>query len=171
ERLKADITIRVNQIVTFFLIESSYHILDQNRYQVDTSLIHLESRKSPIAGCLMLTLEGFPFITATTLRLKRDLITLSIVPRLWSTGPSSAFNILISFVLTLDFTCLLSTKLSTLEALKGLILKIPGAITLSLFITFNSREEGAEFEVTGFDKAFVLSTLGRTKDFGKGVTE
>ncbi|GJS45634.1 cysteine-rich receptor-like protein kinase 8 [Tanacetum coccineum] len=30
---------------------------------------------------------------------------------------------------------------------------------------------GAEFDVTGLDKAFVLSTLGRTVDFGKGVTE
>ncbi|GKG24141.1 hypothetical protein Tco_0392177, partial [Tanacetum coccineum] len=54
------------------------------------------------------------------------------------------------------------TKLSTLEALKGLILKIPGAITLSLFTTDDSREEGAEFEVTGFDKAFDLPTLGIT---------
>ncbi|GKA37005.1 hypothetical protein Tco_0723570 [Tanacetum coccineum] len=63
------------------------------------------------------------------------------------------------------------TKLSTLEALKGLILKIPRAITLSLFITIDSREEGAEFEVTGFDKAFDLPTLGITIDLGKGVTE
>nr|GFB37502.1 hypothetical protein [Tanacetum cinerariifolium] len=45
------------------------------------------------------------------------------------------------------------TKFSTLEALKGLILKIPGAITLSLFTIVDSREEGAKFEVTGFDKA------------------
>ncbi|GJY45710.1 hypothetical protein Tco_0434773 [Tanacetum coccineum] len=63
------------------------------------------------------------------------------------------------------------TKLSTLEALKGLILKIPGAITLSLFTTVDLREEGAEFEVTGFDKACVSSILGRPLDFGKGVTE
>nr|GFA61179.1 putative reverse transcriptase domain-containing protein [Tanacetum cinerariifolium] len=49
ECLKADNTIRVNQIVTIFLIESSIHILDQNRYPVDTSLIRLESRKSPTA--------------------------------------------------------------------------------------------------------------------------
>nr|GEU55177.1 hypothetical protein [Tanacetum cinerariifolium] len=49
ERLKADNTIRVNQIVTIFLIESSIHILDQNRYPVDKSLIHLESHKSPTA--------------------------------------------------------------------------------------------------------------------------
>ncbi|GJW34722.1 hypothetical protein Tco_0057642 [Tanacetum coccineum] len=46
ECLKADNTVRVNQIVTIFLIESSIHILDQNLYPVDTSLIHLESRKS-----------------------------------------------------------------------------------------------------------------------------
>nr|GEY82126.1 retrovirus-related Pol polyprotein from transposon TNT 1-94 [Tanacetum cinerariifolium] len=49
ERLKADNTVRVNQIVTIFLIESSIQILDQNRYPVDTSLIHLESHKSPTA--------------------------------------------------------------------------------------------------------------------------
>nr|GEV76308.1 hypothetical protein [Tanacetum cinerariifolium] len=49
EHLKADNTVRVNQIVTIFLIESLVHILDQNRYQVDTSLIHLESCKSPTA--------------------------------------------------------------------------------------------------------------------------
>ncbi|GJW89440.1 hypothetical protein Tco_0164780 [Tanacetum coccineum] len=49
ERLKVDNTIRVNQIVTIFLIESSIHILEQYRYPVDTSLIHLESRKSPTA--------------------------------------------------------------------------------------------------------------------------
>ncbi|GJW31534.1 hypothetical protein Tco_0051566 [Tanacetum coccineum] len=48
---------------------------------------------------------------------------------------------------------------------------IPGAITLSLFTTADSREEGAELEVTGFDKAFDLPTLGITVDLGKGVTE
>nr|GEV36564.1 hypothetical protein [Tanacetum cinerariifolium] len=47
ERLKADNMVRVNRIVIIFLIESSIHILDQNRYPVDTSLIHLESRNSP----------------------------------------------------------------------------------------------------------------------------
>ncbi|GJX89434.1 hypothetical protein Tco_0341448 [Tanacetum coccineum] len=62
-------------------------------------------------------------------------------------------------------------KLSTLKALKELILKIPGAMTLSLFTTVDSREEGAEFEVTGFDKTFDLPTLGITVDLGKGVTE
>ncbi|GJV89960.1 hypothetical protein Tco_1533898 [Tanacetum coccineum] len=48
-RQHVDNTIRVNQIVTIFLIESSIHILDQNRYPVDISLIRLESRKSPTA--------------------------------------------------------------------------------------------------------------------------
>ncbi|GKC65186.1 hypothetical protein Tco_1097784, partial [Tanacetum coccineum] len=60
------------------------------------------------------------------------------------------------------------TKLSTLKALKGLILKIYGAITLSLFTTVDSREEGAEFEVTGFDKAFDSPTLGGTR-FGRSA--
>nr|GEU71835.1 RNA-directed DNA polymerase, eukaryota, nucleotide-binding alpha-beta plait domain protein [Tanacetum cinerariifolium] len=40
---------RVNQIVTIFLIEPSIHLLDHYRYPVDTSLIHVESRKSPTA--------------------------------------------------------------------------------------------------------------------------
>ncbi|GJX72041.1 hypothetical protein Tco_0309212 [Tanacetum coccineum] len=47
ERLKADNTIRANQLVTILLIESSIHLLDLNRYPIDTSLIHIESRKSP----------------------------------------------------------------------------------------------------------------------------
>ncbi|GJW32439.1 hypothetical protein Tco_0052471 [Tanacetum coccineum] len=49
ERLKADITIRVNQLVTILLIESLVHLLDKNRYPVIISLIHIESRKSPTA--------------------------------------------------------------------------------------------------------------------------
>ncbi|GKE82052.1 hypothetical protein Tco_1552052, partial [Tanacetum coccineum] len=52
ERLKADNTVRVNQIVTIQLIESSIRLLDQIRYPVDTSLIHIESRKSPTAELL-----------------------------------------------------------------------------------------------------------------------
>ncbi|GJW51109.1 hypothetical protein Tco_0092460 [Tanacetum coccineum] len=47
ERLKADNTIRVNQLVTILLIKSSVHLLDQNRYLVSTSLIHIEACKSP----------------------------------------------------------------------------------------------------------------------------
>nr|GEV78090.1 uncharacterized mitochondrial protein AtMg00810-like [Tanacetum cinerariifolium] len=66
---------------------------------------------------------------------------------------------------------LFGTKLSTLEALKELILKISRVITLSLLITVDSREEGVEFEVTGFYKAFILSTLGKIFDLGRRVTE
>ncbi|GKA86986.1 hypothetical protein Tco_0808697 [Tanacetum coccineum] len=65
---------------------------------------------------------------------------------------------------------LVYTKYVYQKALKGLILKIPGAITLSLFTTVDSREEGAEFEVTGFDKAFDLPTLGKAIDLGRGLT-
>ncbi|GJX07613.1 hypothetical protein Tco_0195545 [Tanacetum coccineum] len=60
ERLKADRMIRVNKLVTVLLIGSSIHLLDQNRYPVIISLIHIESRKSPSHSCLMMTLEGFP---------------------------------------------------------------------------------------------------------------
>nr|GEV64716.1 hypothetical protein [Tanacetum cinerariifolium] len=65
-------------------------------------------------------------------------------------------------------------KVVILEALKGLILKIPGAITLSLFTTVDSREEGAEFEVASeqvnfhqeMDLIFELNEVaaGCTKD-------
>ncbi|GJR83696.1 hypothetical protein Tco_0154481 [Tanacetum coccineum] len=65
----------------------------------------------------------------------------------------------------------LGTTLSTLEVLEGLVLKTLGAITLIVCTTLDSRMAGVEFEVTGLDKAFVLSTLGRTEDFGKGVTK
>nr|GFA32663.1 hypothetical protein [Tanacetum cinerariifolium] len=40
------------------------------------------------------------------------------------------------------------------EVLEGLILNIPGAITLSLFTPLDSYGVETEFEVTGFDKAF-----------------
>ncbi|GKE84041.1 hypothetical protein Tco_1557783, partial [Tanacetum coccineum] len=49
ERLKADNTIRVDKLVTILLIETSIHLLDQNRYPVDIGLTHIESRKSPTA--------------------------------------------------------------------------------------------------------------------------
>ncbi|GJY04025.1 hypothetical protein Tco_0369965 [Tanacetum coccineum] len=49
KRLKADNTIRVNQLVTILLIESLIHRLDQIQYPDYTSLIHIESRKSPTA--------------------------------------------------------------------------------------------------------------------------
>nr|GEW71459.1 hypothetical protein [Tanacetum cinerariifolium] len=75
------------------------------------------------------------------------------------------------FLLVLSLIRLLGTTLSTQEVLEGLILKILGAIPLTVCTTFDSRVEGAEFEVTGLDKAFILSTLGRTEDFGEGVTK
>nr|GEY19458.1 hypothetical protein [Tanacetum cinerariifolium] len=52
------------------------------------------------------------------------------------------------------------TCFSSLEGLKGLILNIPGAITLSFFTTFDPCSVEIEFEVTGFDKACVSPTLG-----------
>ncbi|GJS74331.1 hypothetical protein Tco_0707172 [Tanacetum coccineum] len=107
--------------------------------------LFLKVKILPVGNHLRQVLE------ATTLRHKKDLITLRIVPRLWSSGPSSI-------------------KLSTLEALKGLFLKIVGAITLSLVTTVVSREEGAEFKVIGFDKAFDSPTLRKTLDLGRGAT-
>nr|GFA59436.1 hypothetical protein [Tanacetum cinerariifolium] len=56
-------------------------------------------------------------------------------------------------------------KLSNLEALKGLILDILEAVTLSLFTTVDSREEGVEFEMTGFDKASDSTTFEGTRVF------
>ncbi|GJV63202.1 hypothetical protein Tco_1474030 [Tanacetum coccineum] len=49
KRPKADNTIRVNQLDTILLIELSIRSLDQNQYPVVTSLINVESRKSPTA--------------------------------------------------------------------------------------------------------------------------
>nr|GEV43495.1 hypothetical protein [Tanacetum cinerariifolium] len=69
-------------------------------------------------------------------------------------------EIVIGFVPALALT-VLGTCFSSLEVLEGLILNIPGAITLSLFTPFDSCSVETEFEVTGFDKAFVLPTLGR----------
>nr|GEU40331.1 zinc finger, CCHC-type [Tanacetum cinerariifolium] len=65
---------------------------------------------------------------------------------------------------------LICTKLSILEALKGLISKIPREITLSLFTTFDYVGVGTKFEVSGFDKARDSSILGIALDFRRGVT-
>nr|GEX63403.1 integrase, catalytic region, zinc finger, CCHC-type, peptidase aspartic, catalytic [Tanacetum cinerariifolium] len=64
----------------------------------------------------------------------------------------SKADIVIGFVLVLALT-MLGTRFSSLEVLEGLILNIPGAITLSLFILLGSCGVETEFEVTGFDKA------------------
>ncbi|GJU05735.1 hypothetical protein Tco_1122165 [Tanacetum coccineum] len=58
--------VRVKQIVTIYLIESSTHLLDQNRYPVDTSLIHLESRKSPTVEVFDVDSGGISIITMNT---------------------------------------------------------------------------------------------------------
>ncbi|GJY65300.1 hypothetical protein Tco_0467538 [Tanacetum coccineum] len=100
---------------------------------------------------------------ATTLRLRWNPISIRIAPRMWSSSLRSVVYSVIGFILTLVLTGLLRTTLSTLEVLEGLVLKIIGAITLTVCITFDSCVEGVEFEVTGLDKAFVLSTLGRTE--------
>ncbi|GKF70198.1 hypothetical protein Tco_0203255, partial [Tanacetum coccineum] len=93
---------------------------------------------------------------AITLRLRWNPISIRIAPRMWSSSLSSVVYS--------------GTTLSTLEVLEGLVLKNLGSIILIVCTPFDSRMEGAEFEVTGLDKAFVLSTLGKIKDFGKGVT-
>ncbi|GKG07657.1 hypothetical protein Tco_0330626 [Tanacetum coccineum] len=87
-----------------------------------------------------------------------DPIILCIAPRLWPSGLSSVVYSLIGVVLTLALT-LLGTYFFSLEGLKGLILNIPGAITLSCFTIFDSCGVGTEYEVTGFDKSFVSSTF------------
>nr|GEU80011.1 hypothetical protein [Tanacetum cinerariifolium] len=69
-------------------------------------------------------------------------------------------EIVIGFVLALALT-VLGTCFASLEVLKGLILNIHGAITLSFFTTFDSCGVGIEFEVIGFDKACVSLSMGR----------
>ncbi|GKD77642.1 hypothetical protein Tco_1340263, partial [Tanacetum coccineum] len=50
--------------------------------------------------------------------------------------------------------------------------QVLGCGLLVLAVLYTPVEvEGAEFEVTGFNKAFVSPTLGITFEFGKGVTK
>ncbi|GJY01556.1 hypothetical protein Tco_0359708 [Tanacetum coccineum] len=72
--LKPDNTVRVNQIVTIFLIESSIPLLDQNRYPVDTSLIHIESRKSPIIELFDVDPGRISIITVNTKEYHSDVL-------------------------------------------------------------------------------------------------
>nr|GEU66818.1 hypothetical protein [Tanacetum cinerariifolium] len=72
---------------------------------------------------------------------------------------TGGYETVIGFVLALALTEL-GTCFSSLEVLKGLILNIPGAITVSFFTTFDSCGMGTEFQVTRFDKACVSPTLG-----------
>nr|GFC31721.1 hypothetical protein [Tanacetum cinerariifolium] len=71
----------------------------------------------------------------------------------------------IGFVLALALT-VLGTFFASIEVLEGLILNIPGAITLSLFTLFDSCGVETEFEVTEFDKAFVLLAVGTFSTIG-----
>nr|GFB82030.1 hypothetical protein [Tanacetum cinerariifolium] len=72
---------------------------------------------------------------------------------------------MIGFVLELTLT-VLGTFFASLEILSGLILNIPGAITLSLFTHMDSRGVETELEVTGFDKAFVSPILEKISAIG-----
>ncbi|GJS54801.1 hypothetical protein Tco_0628163 [Tanacetum coccineum] len=76
ERLKGNNTVRVNQIVTIFLIESSIHILDQNRYPVDTSLIHIESRKPPTAELFDVDSGRISIVTVNTKEYYSDVLAV-----------------------------------------------------------------------------------------------
>nr|GFB95244.1 hypothetical protein [Tanacetum cinerariifolium] len=60
----------------------------------------------------------------------------------------------------------MSFLVMTEGTLSGLILNIPGAITLSLFTPLGSCGLETELEVTGFDKAFVSPILGRISAIG-----
>ncbi|GJR74865.1 hypothetical protein Tco_0087230 [Tanacetum coccineum] len=76
ERLKADNTVKVNQIVTIFLIESSIHILDQNRYPIDASLIHLESRKPPTKSLFDVGSRRISIVTVNTKEYHSDVLAI-----------------------------------------------------------------------------------------------
>nr|GEX06234.1 ribonuclease H-like domain-containing protein [Tanacetum cinerariifolium] len=66
ERLKANNTVRVNQIVSIFLIESLIQMLDQNQYLVNTSLIHIESRKPSTAELFDVDSGRISIVTVNT---------------------------------------------------------------------------------------------------------
>nr|GEU45032.1 hypothetical protein [Tanacetum cinerariifolium] len=126
---------------------------------------------------------SFFILASTTLRRRGDPIMLCIASRLWSVlstpvedkpfkleftsflVKTGGCETVIGFVLLLALTEL-GTLFSSLEVLSGLILNIPGAITLSLFTPLDSYGVKTEFEVTGFDKACVSPTLGRFSTIG-----
>nr|GFC71225.1 hypothetical protein [Tanacetum cinerariifolium] len=71
----------------------------------------------------------------------------------------------IGFVLELALTAV-GTFFASLETLSGLILNIPGEITIALFTPLDTCGVETELEVTGFDKAFVSPILGRISAIG-----
>ncbi|GKE08791.1 hypothetical protein Tco_1412342, partial [Tanacetum coccineum] len=68
--------VKVNQIVTIFLIESSIHILDQNRYPVDRSLIHIESRKPPTTELFDVDSGRISIVTMNTKEYHSDVLAI-----------------------------------------------------------------------------------------------
>ncbi|GKF72638.1 hypothetical protein Tco_0208752, partial [Tanacetum coccineum] len=83
ERLKADNTVRVNQIVTIFLIESSIHITGTSLiheeshhrfFPVDTSLIHIESRKLPTKSLFNVGSRRISIFTVNTKEYHSDVL-------------------------------------------------------------------------------------------------
>ncbi|GJT07833.1 hypothetical protein Tco_0842295 [Tanacetum coccineum] len=66
----------LDRIVTIFLIESSIHIVDQNRYLVDTSLIHIESRKPPTAEMFDVDSGRISIVTVNTKEYHSDVLAI-----------------------------------------------------------------------------------------------
>ncbi|GJZ05756.1 hypothetical protein Tco_0539549 [Tanacetum coccineum] len=61
--------------LTTIVIESSIHILDQNRYPVDTSLIHIESRKLPTKSLFNVGSRRISIVTVNTKEYHSDVIS------------------------------------------------------------------------------------------------
>ncbi|GJX81743.1 hypothetical protein Tco_0331224 [Tanacetum coccineum] len=70
-------TIRVNQLATIILIESLIHLLDQNRYPVITSLIHIESRKLPTAELFDVDSERISIVIVNSKEYHSDVLAIS----------------------------------------------------------------------------------------------
>ncbi|GKB17462.1 RNA-directed DNA polymerase, eukaryota [Tanacetum coccineum] len=83
--LKVTNTVRVNQIVTIFLIESSIHITGTSLihveshhrfFPVDTSLIHIESRKSPTKSLFDVGSRRISIFTVNTKEYHYDVLAI-----------------------------------------------------------------------------------------------
>nr|GFB57917.1 hypothetical protein [Tanacetum cinerariifolium]GFB58929.1 hypothetical protein [Tanacetum cinerariifolium] len=106
------------------------------------------------------TLQGAPVMLSSPVEDKP--FELEFMPFLVMT---EGCETVIGFILELALT-VLGTFFASLETLSGLILNMPGVITLSLFTPLDSCGVGTEFEVTGFDKAFVSPILGSISTIG-----
>nr|GEV55577.1 hypothetical protein [Tanacetum cinerariifolium] len=103
----------------------------------------------------------------TAFRLRRDLIILRSVPRLGSSGPSSAFNVYRRETICFGLYIVLSDDMRGLRRISP---KDSRENHVIIFHNFNSVRVGTEFEVTGFDKACVSPTVGKIVDLSRGVT-